>query len=105
MLTSENPVDGALTITADVPDNTELPPVGYFAEITVHNWHGIRCSDSRVMSDATIPAFIEMTMADGSRLALWPDGTFVVYAVPGSDAPSWSLKITKDGVVPNPYRR
>jgi hypothetical protein len=101
MLVDNNEIDGTLTITADVPDNTEMPPQGYFAEVQVMNWHGIRFTDSKVMSDATVPSMVQLVMADGSTLGVWPDGTFVVYRRDGSQ---WSLVITPDGVVPNPYR-
>lgn len=103
MLTSTNPVDGALSITADVPKDTSTPPAGYFQEIKVLNWHGIRATDSRVMSDATIPAMVEHTLADGAKLLVWPDGTFVMYP-DGYGGESYSQKITRSGVVPNPYR-
>lgn len=103
MLTRDNPVDGAHIITADVPENTSTPPAGYFHEIKVLNWHGIRSTDSKIMSDATIPAMVEFSMPDGAKLLVWPDGTFVMYGH-GFDGESYSLKITADGVVQNPYR-
>lgn len=100
MLTEEG--HGSLKIVADIPKDTELPPAGWFAEIYAYNWHGIRRTDSKVMDDATVPAYVLLTMADGSQLSIWPDGTFTVTDQrTGAD---WSLKITPAGVVPNPYR-
>lgn len=101
MLVDNN--DDGVTVTADVPDNTELPPSGYFGHINVHNWHGIRHTDSRIMSDATVPSMVELTMVDGSTLAVWPDGTFVLHSRYNVDK-DYSLKITPNGVMPNPYR-
>jgi hypothetical protein len=102
MLIDNNEFAGTLTITADVPDNTEMPPQGYFAEIEVMNWHGIRRTDSRIMSDATVPSMVELIMADGSSLRIWPDGTIVVQKQHSDE--SWSLLVTTDGILPNPYR-
>ena len=102
MLVTENSVDGALTVHADVPDGVTLPPAGVFNKITVLNWYAVRSTDQHVMVGASIPNMVELEMSDESKLLVWPDGTFVVYAPDGET--SWSLKITPDGVVPNPYR-
>lgn len=103
MLTSED-TTGVLKITSDVPDDTELPTCGYFGEIVVSNWHGIRYTDSKVMVDATIPAMVELEMADGSRLTIWPDGTFVVAPRGAQNHETWSMKVTPEGVRSNPFR-
>jgi hypothetical protein len=103
MLITQNSIDGAVTITADIPADTQMPPAGVFQKITTLNWHGIRSTDSRVMSDASVPCMVEITLADGAELLLWPDGTFVLYPE-GTQGRSWSNKITADGVIPNPFR-
>lgn len=100
MLADNN--NDALKITADVPDDTEMPITGYFPEILVYNWHGIRYTDSKVMSDATVPSMVEMTMADGSTMTVWADGTIVVHNKEMTT--DWSVVVTPTGIIPNPFR-
>ena len=97
-----NNTNDGIRILADIPGQTEMPPSGWFAEVFVWNWHGIRTTDSRVMSDASVPAYATLTMADGSELTIWPNGTFVMNDK--RTGQNYSLKITPNGVVPNPYR-
>jgi hypothetical protein len=99
---------GNLVIHADVPANvTELPASGVFKEVDVINWHPIDRATSRVIDDASIPSMITLTMADGSRMAIWPDGTVVRYPVPGDTrnlTHEYSFVTSPEGISDNPYR-
>jgi hypothetical protein len=65
-------------ITPDVPDTTDLPDDGIFAKIQVHNWHPI--VNGVVVTDATVPAGVDLTLSDGRIISVTPDGKVYVAA-------------------------
>ena len=96
---------GSHVIHADVPANvTELPASGVFKEVDVANWHPIDRKTSRVIDDASIPSMVTLTMADGSRMAIWPDGTVVRYPLGSEHATGWSFICGQHSNERNPYR-